>query len=69
MKATARAVMTIRIDIEQLIAAVRRHVPLTPKAALAIRNDLGTFFSTTRVTLASSVPIPKSKASADRAVN
>ena len=48
-KAAARTVMTIHIDIGQLIEAVRRHVPITPKAALAIQDDLATLVSATRV--------------------
>lgn len=68
-KATALTVTTIHIDIGQLIAAVRRHVPITPKTALAIQNDLGTLFSTTRVAVVSSAPTRKTKAAGARATN
>jgi hypothetical protein len=68
-KATARTVMTIHIDIGQLIAAARRHVPIMPKAALAIRNELATLFSTTRVAVVSSAPTRKTTAAGDRAMN
>ena len=68
-KATARTVMTIHIDIGQLVAAVRRHVPISPKAALAIRNDFGTLFSTTRVAVVSRAPNGKTTAADDQATN
>ena len=68
-KAAARTVMTIHIDIGQLIAAVRRHVPITSKAALAIQGDLATLFSTTRVAVVSRAPKGKTTAAGDRAMN
>ncbi|MDP1533839.1 MAG: hypothetical protein Q8L92_09700 [Rubrivivax sp.] len=55
-QATARPVMTIHIDIGQLIAAVRRHVPLSPMAARAMRNDFVRLLDTTRVTVVTSAP-------------
>ncbi|MDP3084927.1 MAG: hypothetical protein Q8N44_14730 [Rubrivivax sp.] len=48
--------MTIHIDIGQLIAAVRRHVPLSPMAARAMRNDFVRLLDTTRVTVVTSAP-------------
>jgi hypothetical protein len=68
-KPTARTVMTIHIDIGQLVAAVRRHVPISPKAALAIRNDFATLFSTTRVAVVSRARNGKTTAAGDRAMN
>ena len=69
MKAAARTVMTIHIDIGQLIAAVRRHVPITPKAALAIQDDLATLFSATRVAVMFSASNRKTIAADDQATN
>lgn len=68
-KAAARTVMTIHIDIGQLIAAVRRHVPITPKAALAIQDDLATLFIATRVAVVFSAPNRKTIAAGDQAKN
>jgi hypothetical protein len=68
-KATARPVLTIHIDIGQLMEVVRRHVPLSPMVALAIRNDLATLFSTTQVAVVSSAPNRKTTASGDWAMN
>ena len=68
-KATARPVLTIHIDIGQLMEVVRRHVPLSPMVALAIRNDLTTLFSTTRVAVVSSASNRKTTAAGNRAKN
>lgn len=68
-KAAARTVMTIHIDIGQLIEAVRRHVPITPKAALAIQDDLATLVSATRVAVVFSAPNRKTIAAGDQATN
>ncbi len=68
-KAAARTVMTIHIDIGQLIEAVRRHAPITPKAALAIQDDLATLFSATRVAVVFSAPNRKTIAAGDQATN
>ncbi len=65
MRAAARPVLTIDIDMGQLIAVLRRHVPMTPSAARAIRHDLARVFDTTRVIVVSSAPTRKAKAAAD----
>jgi hypothetical protein len=63
-QATARPVLAIHIDIEQLIEPVRRHVPLSPMAARAIRKDFAALFDTSRVTVVTSAPTRKTKAAA-----
>lgn len=68
-KATARTVLTIHIDSGQLMEVVRRHVPLSPMVAFAIRNDLATLFSTTRFAVVSSAPNCKTAAAGDLAMN
>ena len=68
-RATARPVLMIHIDIRRLMEVVRRHVPLSPMVALAIRNDLATLFITTRVTVVSSAPTRKTTAARDQATN
>lgn len=68
-QATARPVLAIQIDIGQLIEAVRRHLPLSPMAAHAIRNDLANLFSTTRVAVLSGAPTRKAAAAGDLATN
>ena len=50
-QAFARPVLTIHIDIEQFIAAVRRHVPLDPMPSRSIRNDFIKLFNATRITV------------------
>lgn len=68
-QASARPVLSIHIDLEQLVAAVRRNVRLTPKAARAIRNDFARLFDTARVVVVSSAPTRKTKAAADQVTN
>jgi hypothetical protein len=59
---TARPVLTIHIDVGQLIAAVRRHAQLTPKAARALRADFAKLFDATRIVAVSTAPTRKTKA-------
>ena len=66
---TARPVLTIHIDVGQLIAVVRRHVQITPKAARAIREDFARLFDATRIVAVSSAPTRKTEAAADQSPN
>jgi hypothetical protein len=63
---TARPVLAIHIDIGQLVAAVRRHLPLSRKAARAIREDSARLFDTPQIVAVSSTPSRKTKATADQ---
>ena len=68
-QASARPVLSIHIDFEQLVAAVRRHVPLTPNAARAIRMAFARLFDTARVVVVPSAPNRKTKAAACQVTN
>jgi len=43
-RATAFTVLTLHIDIDQLIAVLRRHLRLAPNAARAIQDDWAKLF-------------------------
>jgi hypothetical protein len=62
-------VLTIHIDIGQLIAAVRRHVRLSRTVARAIREDWARLFDMSRVVAVSSASTRKANAAADRSPN
>ena len=61
--------MAIHIDLEQLVAAVRRRVTLTPNAARAIRKAFARLFDTARVVVVPSAPNRKTKAAACQVTN
>jgi excisionase family DNA binding protein len=65
MKATADPVLTISIDIAQLVAVVRRHAKLTPKAVRAITDDFAELFQASRILVQSGALARKTEASAD----
>ena len=64
-KVTAHPVLTINIDIAQLVAVVRRHAKLTPKAVRAITDDFAEIFQASRILVQSGVLTRKTEAAAD----
>ncbi len=55
----AHPVLSIRIDIAQLVAAVRRHARLTPEAERAIAAEFAELLQTPRIQVSHSARAPK----------
>jgi len=62
-------VLTIDIDVDQLLGIVRRHAKLAPKAACAISDDLAKRLHSPRIQLLSNVPNCRVKAASDSALS
>ncbi|MBL0391101.1 excisionase family DNA-binding protein [Ramlibacter monticola] len=57
--------LTLNIDIDQLIAVLRRHARLTPNAARAIQDDFTKLFQAPRILVRTNTPTRNAVAAAD----
>ncbi|GAB3759309.1 hypothetical protein GCM10028796_06300 [Ramlibacter monticola] len=64
-RAAALPMLTLNIDIDQLIAVLRRHARLTPNAARAIQDDFTKLFQAPRILVRTNTPTRNAVAAAD----
>ena len=65
MKATAQQVLTIKIDIDQFIAVVARHVELSRETARAIHDELARLLHAPRILVHPKATTRKTETAAD----